>query len=703
MAILGGSPLGLIGSRSRPETSGKSSFPFDGASIGVQRYNQSNDVFRTYTPSKTVKDNKEERFEPSAPGPQNKSSISIFSSTTRPNRFTPFPNFDKKAAPKDDLPNISENGLSPSRLHRDDLYDTSILNILNQLRGTRAELRASHFAYLKNVGVFPNNRLMIARRFESSGASVTNILRKGSPAMSVMISWVPQDADFFTIGFGEEWMAAEVDFTAVLNDLGNDFTKASGLGDKMGGGLGVIPLPGFTETIQRYVLEKMGIMSDGSSSFIPAGEPNLIKEAKRRKTIGYSEAGSGLKASFTVKMTCEWEQKFISGLDPTIVWLDIVQQCLRFGTSNSVTYGLSGGFEAKIMRYVNNPMLMLYDLIDAIKSGINKIKAEIKKLFDKAIAAVGPKPETPKEQQESNAKAEAEAEKKSLNEKMADIFSTLEAGATALLKRIIGKYKVRIEGILHALVGSPSGPWHITIGNPMRPVFSSGDMVISDMVNLTFGSTLAFNDLPSTIKAEFTLTPARNLGLQEIFARFNSGHVRSVLAYPTQAEKETFAKALGIDVEGDSYTPDPDRSSQANQDQQESASAKLNKSVDDKINEYYGNPPKDNPPPYYGPSSQLNYRDESPSRANGQSSPDKNTNTNVSNSQAETTTTTTTVAPSATTTTTTVNPNSLNPKQEETKTKFSMVQNNTTNSDANGPTFNESTSTLGPKKADGSF
>ena len=47
-------------------------------------------------------------------------------------------------------------------------------------------------------------------------------------------------------------------------------------------------------------------------------------------------------------------------------------------------------------------------------------------------------------------------------------------------------------------------------------------------VTLSLGSTLAFNDLPSSIKVEFTLTPARNWGLQDIMSKFNSGHLRSV-------------------------------------------------------------------------------------------------------------------------------------------------------------------------------
>ena len=640
MAILGGSPLGLVGVKSRFEKTGFSSFPIDGNDIAVPRYNSSGDSYKSFKVEISQNKKDDGKRTASVGAGKIQSSVSIFSRRDVPTRFTPYPSMPREGG-NENSPDVVENGLQTSRLHGDNLYDTSISNILLQLKGTGAELKAAHFAYLKNVGVFPNNRLMIARRFASAGNSMPNIRRNAIYPLAVMISWVPQDTDFFQITFGEEWEEAEVDFTAVLNDLGNDFTKASGLGDKMGGGLGIIPLPGFTEFIQRKVLEKLGIMSEGSSSYIPAGEPNLIKQAKKRKTIGYSTAGSGLKCSFQVKMTCEWEQKFISGLDPTVVFLDIIQQCLRFSTSNSVTYGLSGGFEAKIRQYVNNPMQMIYDLMAAIQEGISSLKAAITSAINTFKSKLGPKEEKPADQQASEEKEAIEKQKKDIDDMAKSLFESLGKGVSTLLKRVVGKYKTRIEGILHALVGSPSGPWHITIGNPMRPLFSSGDLIISDVMTLSFGSTLAFNDLPSTIKAEFTLVPARNLGLQEIFARFNSGHVRSVLPFPTEGEKETLLKALGTldSVKAENIKKLPDNPSQtdiAKQEEQVTAATAEAKTESDKaITKYILNGGSDGPPgqglnPNLGPQQLYPYREPTIPVVN-QTTPTSNNNSSNAN------------------------------------------------------------------------
>lgn len=585
--FLGGSPLNLINLRSRPNTStGRSTFPFDGNSVYVGGYNNSLSTWSSF-------DSQGQK------GKDVRSSISIFS--RQKIRFTPWPEIPKDNNIGDQFPNITNiykdgklqyesNPLNPSRLHSDQIYDTSILNLMDKTFGMLCELRSTHFAYLKDVGVYPNNRLVIGRRFPTSGMSVTNLMRKGQPAISTMICWIKEDAsDFFNISFGEEWEEADSDFTQVLNDLSDDFFKGSGLGKKIEGGLGVLPLSGFTESIQRKIFEKLGIMKSDASSYIPAGEPNLIRAAKKRKTGAYGAAFTGLRCTFSVKMVCEWEQKFISGLDPTVVWLDIIQQVLRFGTSNSVTYGLSSGTEDAIMDFVNDPLGTLIKLLEAATYAITEFTDTVRKKANEWIAEsgnelksrLGLKSNDPNKEK-SNAIEEFKSSTKSMKDAVASFADSALKKAGALLKRIIGKYRVRIEGILHSLVGSPSGPWHVTIGNPLRPVFSSGDMLISDTVQLSFGSTLAFNDLPSTIKAEFTLIPARPLGLQEIFARFNSGHIRSILPFPNELEKAGFSRIL----KPTEFKPKADDVGQGPDLKQEQAN------LDKFISDFYNSPDK---------------------------------------------------------------------------------------------------------------
>lgn len=427
-------------------------------------------------------------------------------------------------------------------LHNNSIYDTSILNIIEQLAGTKAALRPADFAYLKNIGVYPNNRLMIARRF--AGPTDDNIMVKKKDSdlgnFATLITWVPENVDFLDFTFGEEWTDAEADFKTILTSLGEDIGLGN-LGGIAGAAGNALPLPGFTEIFQRQFLAKMGLIEDSAANSIPAGNPNLIKQAKRRKLIGYSDAGAGLNCQVSIKMTCEYELKYISGIDPTIVWMDLLGMILRFGTSNSETYGLSRSLSAKITRWVNNPHQLVKDVAKAIKDAITGIVTEIKKAIDKVYneavkaaealpnEAPGPDPDPAPapDSAQKVAKDEAEKNKKDSEGILSKISATLGNIGMDILEGLLQKYRVKIIGVVNALSGLPSTPWHITIGNPMRPTFCSGDMLCSS-VNLKLGPNLAFNDLPSSITAEFNLTNARAWGLQEIMAKFNSGYLRSV-------------------------------------------------------------------------------------------------------------------------------------------------------------------------------
>ena len=504
MAILGGSPLGLIGVRSIKSNTGMSTFT-GGATrnINVNNYNRGRDIY----PIQNLEDNtyggvKTENI--------SQGTRSMF---TGPTVIAPYGMIGQGKTDTGALDAKTKYlGVDKNKLHNDQVYDTSILNIMQKLSGTEAQLRATDFAYLKDIGVYPNNRLMIARRFTKP--HLDNIFGKvdKSLVMATMISWKPQTDNFLEITFGEQWTEASADFKEVLNSLGKDFLGKS-LGDSAGALAGAVPLPGFTEVLQRQVLTAMGLMEDSDGVPLPSGNPNLIKEAKRRKTLGYEGAGSGLNCTVSIKMECEWEQKFLSGVDPTIVFQDLLNKILVFGTSKSSNYGLTAAFEKKVQQWTNDPALIVKDMVEYLKTALGKVVAEIQSGINKLKNSTT---------QAKKAETESEAQQGILN----NLSEKIVSQADTILKRIVGKYKIEIQGIARALTGAPSTPWHITIGNPLRPVFCAGDMYMNQDVTLTLGPTLAFNDLPSSIKASFTLQNARAWGLQEIIAKFNAGSIR---------------------------------------------------------------------------------------------------------------------------------------------------------------------------------
>lgn len=386
----------------------------------------------------------------------------------------------------------------------DDIYNTTTSSIIDYTGGIDSmRLRTQDFAYLRNYGVYPNNRLMVARRFKSPVEDdLTSVTQK---PISTLVSWFEGEKPPLKISFGEEWENGQGNLVDLLSSV---------MGKNVGGGLkaldsffkGGVPFSGFSEGLQYELLSQLGVTDKGLQD-VPSGNPNLIQESKKRRLVG-DGGGSTMKTTIDIQFETIYEQKFIGGSDPTLVYLDILNNILRFGSSESNFYINSKGGD------------MMRDFLEKFRKGkwveaisvivgsiVQVLSNVVEKLFD-AVKAVGETVGT-------------------LLEGDGDPISNIVSSALESISgAIISKHRVEIGGIISSLTGEASTPWHIVIGNPKSPIFSSGDMYTQN-VTIELGEVLAFNDLPSSIKVSFQLSNARNLGIQEIFGKFNAGKGRS--------------------------------------------------------------------------------------------------------------------------------------------------------------------------------
>jgi hypothetical protein len=422
-------------------------------------------------------------------------------------------------------------------------YELSTESIVSYTQAyPRMRLNYSDFAYLKDLGVYPNNRLIVARRFTSPVEDdlINQGVSKASATspMATLISWVPDNQEFFNVSFGEKWDDAETSFESILNDASSNRDLLSGdnegkaLGSFLAQGVNMIPLRGWSEGLQYAIFRKLGL-TDRDSNDLPTGNPNLIRSAQARSIAPKTGQFEGVKATITVKMTVEYEIKFISGVDPTAVYYDIIANALNFGTSNSkFMFNKDALSSDKFASFLNrlgsgDPTLMwqaLQEFVDALTSALR----EIKQAIVEKLASVF---KTDRESSAANT-PEKDANGKTIEKTPDDKGSAASAIANSLVDilasvvaGVVGKYKIRLVGVLNSLTGAPSTPWHVTIGNPRRPIFSSGDMLV-DNVSVTFGKLLGYNDLPSSVKIEIELKNARALGKQEIFKKLNCGKAR---------------------------------------------------------------------------------------------------------------------------------------------------------------------------------
>lgn len=395
--------------------------------------------------------------------------------------------------------------------HTDDNYKINPSAIVDwsETQSPGLKLNAADFAYLKDIGIYPDNRLIIARRFPAPvGNDLSSI--QVSP-LATLISWVDENEDFFKITYGEEWDEASATFETILNNMGENLqlpgsdNKMGQLGTWLSKGANLVTLPGLIEGLQYKLFTELGIVDKTTNEFlIPTGDPNLIRQAKQRKILDKKQAGSGLKCAFSIDMKVEYEIKYINGVDPTITYFDIIANALSFATSDA-RFMFNENLNNKGRDFINSLMNGdIQGIKKQIENFIVKLQEVIKGLSVKLIDYIN-----------NLFKPKDDKNKNNVVNK-----STLDDLIQNTLGAVIGKYKVALMGVLNALTGAHSTPWHVTIGNPKRPIFSSGDLYTDD-VKMSMGPILGFNDLPSSIKLEFTLKPARNLGASEIFERFS--------------------------------------------------------------------------------------------------------------------------------------------------------------------------------------
>jgi hypothetical protein len=443
-----------------------------------------------------------------------------------------------------------------SKIHQsnsnDDIYDistNSIIEYTNDPKLPAMALKPADFIYLKDFGVYPNNRLAISRRFPSPVEN--DLTAVGQKPLSTIVSWIPDDADeFFSFSASEQWSEhnTEDPLGEITDIFNNMFAKATNINVKkegagvLGGGMfKKFPVGGIAEaletTVTNYLLGNEN--SDGSFSNgtnfrydnLPMGNPNFMGESAYRKM-------NSLRSSISIPIKCVYEMKYINGQDPTLVHMDIIQNILRFSSSQSVFY-ISQAGGSRINRFFNkfkdgDWYSAIGVIIEGIIEAVKEIFADIGRFFTNPVGNVV-----------EGVKNLVDGD---FQEAANQVKRQVESGLKIIGNSALARYRIEFSKVIPAATGSSSAPWHLTLGNPKNPFFSSGDMIVEN-TKIKMGNTLGFNDIPTQIEFSFTIKSARNLGIQEIFDKFNVGpgrqYQRNAISFKTDFYQGSVSKTGG--------------------------------------------------------------------------------------------------------------------------------------------------------------
>jgi len=373
--------------------------------------------------------------------------------------------------------------------------------------GKAVELKYADFLYCKRLNAYPNNRLVILRRFATPvedniidcAISQTNL---NQDPLAVLVTWF--DEFPMTLDFREKWDINSAGMMEAIQDVSDTLSSPNKPNSGDNSTATETSNPYLSSLWYTMILKLNEDEKDMSAykNILPGANPNLIKQSAYRKA-------ASLESNITFELKFEYVLRYIDGIDPHMAMHNIIANIIRMGTSTSIsTYPpLSQDSEfKKIFEEVAHGKVLtaLSSIFDVIKEYFKDKDNTLKTLSF-------------------------------LTDKVTSMFSSGQSLAKefeSYTSKIMSIFRFKLIAALQADTAMASGQWHVTVGNPFNPIVSVGDLILADAVNIKFNNELSYNDFPTEIYATIKLKSVRSRGAQELEQIFNTGFGR-IYVYPT--------------------------------------------------------------------------------------------------------------------------------------------------------------------------
>lgn len=391
--------------------------------------------------------------------------------------------------------------------HESDLSLSSLIKWSNQYPGIK--LKPSHFVYLNDFNVYPNNRLMILRRFNVPADN--NLFKMNIIPTNTLVTYYSLEEPPINISFKEKWTTFDGDFMDVLeNVIGIKFDTIPGLGTV----IDASSSSNIGQSIFNAIATKLGFVTPGG---MPYGDPDIIKEAIIRDVTG-EKVTSGLESNIEIDFESKYVFREINGYSAKFAMLDIISNIIHMGTSTERFYlrGKANKFFNGLLNEMSKANVegFFTTILTELKSIVSGL---IEKLttFGQDLAALA---------KEGGAGAVLDS-----------LLQTVVDLGGSIIKERYERYKWNLKGAISAMTGAPSAPWHISIGNPKAPWFTCGNLYI-DNVELIPGGELSYDDMFSELTVKIKLKSGRSMGTIGLTNLFNNAKGR-IYDTPSKIQK----------------------------------------------------------------------------------------------------------------------------------------------------------------------
>jgi hypothetical protein len=373
-------------------------------------------------------------------------------------------------------------------------YEPTIANLLNRRKakytGTCYDL--SDFLYCKNSEEVSGYHMITLRRFSypiGDGLWFETKSHK-RPDVGRLVGYSTEEtnklSELLSMSFGLNWKELTADFWTP-EVIGND-SGASGL-------LGTL----FEITNPMYLQSKG--LGKNAINVDPHHDQNKVYGPVDSITKTHIR-DRGLNFSHELNLTFEYELKSYQGINGRTALLDLISNILVVTFNDAKFWGGAIHWRG-IRRTAFHHYMTAASALRAgqdFNSTIQYYKSQMNSLLGEGTPL----------------------------QKLMNLAGILLQGMKGfVLDKIVstlGRPSVMVTNSL--LSGEDVGPWHVTIGNPFRPIVAMGNMILTG-TQLSFGDELGIDGFPTTMKVVCTLKHARPRSRAEIEKMFNQGMRRT--------------------------------------------------------------------------------------------------------------------------------------------------------------------------------
>jgi hypothetical protein len=387
------------------------------------------------------------------------------------------------------------------------IINPSAMDLINN-RGGANRFDLNDFLYLKKYNQLPINRLVSLRRFAYPvGDSIVSD-NQIEPDICRLLTYSDQENNTLTslmsMTFGVKW-----------KELTSANEEISMSGDPSGAS-------GFQKSILNVVDP-----SFGNQSLTGANKLNVSPTHDSNKVHGPVDTIAsthirdiGINFEQPIELTFEWDLKSIDGLNAKAAFLDLLGNILAMTTNDAKFWGGSRHYtgsprpsrQAKDLRKLSNEQYMKYT-----NKGSQSLKSYVSGMASNLFSL----------------------------ENIQQVAENLGKLAMGGLMNKVGRKSIPVMNSL--LTGAPVGEYHVTIGNPLDPIMTIGNLILESSTLAVPSGALGNDNFPTALVLTCTLKHAMPRGRAEIEAMFAGGESPRMYWKPTEDERK--------ELHGGSKTP----------------------------------------------------------------------------------------------------------------------------------------------------